>query len=224
MLHVIIPTLNTAPALSRLLPDLQQAPDLPVWIADGGSVDDTIQVATGHGARILAAPPGRGPQLIVGAEAALTAGAQWLLTLHADSRLPPGWATFLTDHCQRFPSQAAAFALRFDDPHPLATVIAGAATLRSRTLGLPWGDQGLLISAALYRATGGYRPLPLMEDVDLVRRIGRQRLRILPAALTTGADRYRRDGWLRRPLKNAALLLRYALGADPQDLAERYRR
>lgn len=224
MLHLIIPTLNAAPALSRLLPTLQQAPVSGVWVSDGGSADDTVAVAARHAARLLTGPAGRGPQLITGAEAALAAGADWLLFLHADSLLPVAWPALLTGHCRAFPDQAAAFALRFDDPHPLATVVAGAATLRSRWLGLPWGDQGLLISAALYRAIGGYRPLPLMEDVDLVRRIGRRRLRILPAALTTGADRYRRDGWIRRPLKNAALLLRYALGTDPQTLADRYRR
>lgn len=224
MLHVIIPTLNAGTGLTRLLPALLKGGVAQIWVADGGSDDATLASAGHCGARILSCPPGRGRQLSAGAEAALQAGAGWLLFLHADSTLPEGWADLLTEHRLRFPGHAAAFALRFDDPHPLAAVIAGAATLRSRWLGLPWGDQGLFLPASLYRAVGGYRPLPLMEDVDLVRRIGRRQLRLLPAALTTGADRYRRDGWIRRPLKNAALLLRYALGEDPQTLADRYRR
>jgi hypothetical protein len=93
--------------------------------------------------------------------------------------------------------------------------------LRCVLLGLPYGDQGLLISRRLYEEVGGYRPLPLMEDVDLVRRL-RGRLRPLAARALTSAERYRRDGYLGRSVRNAVLLARYFAGADPERLAKAY--
>jgi hypothetical protein len=93
---------------------------------------------------------------------------------------------------------------------------------RSRRFGLPYGDQGLLISKALYDAVGGYRPLPLMEDVDLVRRLGRARLRPLGARALTSGARFRREGYWRRSRRNWVLLARYLRGADPAELARGY--
>ena len=110
MLHVIIPTLNAGTGLTRLLPALHKGGVAQIWVADGGSDDATLASAGHCGARILSCPPGRGRQLSAGAEAALQAGAGWLLFLHADSTLPEGWADLLTDHRLRFPGHAAAFA------------------------------------------------------------------------------------------------------------------
>jgi hypothetical protein len=94
--------------------------------------------------------------------------------------------------------------------------------LRVGLLALPYGDQGLLVSRALYQAVGGYRPLPLMEDVDLVRRIGRRRLAVLDAAATTSADRWHRDGWARRSARNLACLALHRLGMSEDKVARLY--
>lgn len=220
MLHVVIPTLNAAETLPRILPRLAGQ---RIWTVDGGSSDGTADHARQAGCSVLVTSPGRGGQLSAGAKAAMADGATWLLFLHADSQLPDDAFSLIAEHCQRFPASAAAFRLAFDDPHPLAAVLAAAATLRSRWLGLPWGDQGLLCPVPLYEQSGGYAPLPLMEDVDLVRRLGRSRLRQFPAAITTDAKRYRRDGWIRRPLRNVGLLCLYALGVSPHRLARWYR-
>ena len=96
------------------------------------------------------------------------------------------------------------------------------ANWRARAFGLPYGDQGLLISRVLYDAAGGYAPLPLMEDVDLVRRLGKRRLAPLEAVAVTAAERYRRNGWWRRPLRNLCLLGLYVLGIPPERLARWY--
>jgi hypothetical protein len=91
-----------------------------------------------------------------------------------------------------------------------------------KLLALPYGDQGLLISRALYDAVGGYRPLPLMEDVDLVRRLGRRRLAVLPATATTSAERWRRDGWARRSARNLACLALHRMGMSEERVARIY--
>ena len=95
--------------------------------------------------------------------------------------------------------------------------------MRVRLFGLAYGDQGLLISRRLYDEVGGFRPLALMEDVDLARRIGRHRLRRLTATALTSAERWRRDGWIRRSGRNLACLALYAGGVAPARLARFYR-
>jgi hypothetical protein len=91
-----------------------------------------------------------------------------------------------------------------------------------KLLGLPYGDQGLLISRPLYEAVGGYRALPLMEDVDLVRRIGAWRLRVLSAEAWTSAERWRKQGWIRRSARNLLCLSLYRMGWSPERLARFY--
>ena len=118
--------------------------------------------------------------------------------------------------------RAGYFRLAFDDPASQARRIERLANWRSRSLGLPYGDQGLLISRACYDALGGFAALPLMEDVELARRLGRRRLVALPAAALTSAARYRRGGWWRRPLRNLTLLGLFYAGLPPAWLRRLY--
>jgi len=120
-------------------------------------------------------------------------------------------------------NQAAAFRFALDDPAPAARRLEALVAWRCRALGLPYGDQGLLLSRALHDAVGGYRPLPLMEDVDLVRRIGRRRVVILDAAAVTSAVRFRAGGYLRRSARNLACLALYLAGMPPPLIARLYR-
>lgn len=205
-LSVVIPTLNAAATLPSSLASLAEAEDgIEVIVADGGSTDGTAALAP----YVVEAPRGRGSQLAAGAAAA---GGSWLLFLHADTRLGPGWWAEATAHMDGFPGHAAAFRLAFDDPAPQARRIERLAAWRCQTFALPYGDQGLLVSRRLYDAVGGFRPLPLMEDVDLVRRLGRRRLRLLSTCAITSAERYRRDGWLARPARNLTCLGLWWLG------------
>ena len=144
--------------------------------------------------------------------------------LHADTRLSRGWARAAGRHAgdPRNRERAAVFRLAFDDKAPQARRVAGLANWRARVLGLPYGDQGLLISRSFYEGLGGYRPLVLMEDVDLVRRIGRRHLAHLEATALTSAARYRRDGWWRRPARNLLVLALYFLGVPPVRLRRLY--
>ena len=118
--------------------------------------------------------------------------------------------------------KAAHFKFALDDASNAARRVELMANWRARRLGLPYGDQGLLMSRKHYHALVGYLDIPIMEDVDMARRIGRQNLVELPATATTSADRYQRDGYWLRPLRNLALLALYFLGVSPQRLAKLY--
>lgn len=220
---IVIPTLNTGASLACTLAALPAHPDLgfSTTICDGGSRDDTVAIAQRSGAAVVEAAPGRGGQLATGAAAGR---APWLLFLHADTRLQSGAAKVIARFVQSDDGKAGYFRLRFDAEEAGARRVERLAAWRCRTFGLPYGDQGLLISRPHYQRVGGFRPLPLMEDVDLVRRIGRDNLVPLDADALTSAARYRRDGWLLRPLRNLTCLTLYFAGVPPRTLRRLYGR
>jgi rSAM/selenodomain-associated transferase 2 len=214
--------LNAADTLPQLLRALRSAPLVrEIIVADGGSQDGTAAAASAAGARIILAAPGRGTQLAAGA--ARSTG-QWFLFLHADCRPEPGWVdaveVFLA--APQAAGRAGYFALVLDDPAPAARRLERIVAWRCRALALPYGDQGLLISRALYDAVGGYAPLPLMEDVDLVRRLGRHRLARIGGRCVASARRYRHDGYWRRPLRNLFCLALYFAGLPPERILRLY--
>ncbi|PZW48275.1 GT2 family glycosyltransferase [Humitalea rosea] len=218
MLAVVIPTLNTAAAsLPACLGALAEAPfPVEVLLANGGGTAAPIP-----GARVLTTPRGRGAQIAAGVAATT---APWLLLLHDDTVLAPGWSAAAARFMAEQPEGAAYFRLRFDDTSRAARRVERLAAWRCRRLRLPYGDQGLLVSRATLAAVGGVRPLPLMEDVDLIRRLvraGRPLVGLEVAALTSAA-RYRRDGWWARPLRNLSILTLWACGVAPSRLARWY--
>lgn len=222
MLDVVIPCLNAACDLAVTLPTLGVAsPVSRVIVCDGGSVDDSVDVARRHGAHVVAGSPGRGTQLAAGAAATV---APWVLFLHADTRLGAGWQAaalgFMGEPANL--RRAGYFRLRFASEHRAARRVERLARWRAVALGLPYGDQGLLIARRFYDALGGFRPMPLMEDVELVRRIGRRNLVALEADATTSAARYERDGWILRPVRNLLCLTLYAVGVPPGQIKRLY--
>jgi rSAM/selenodomain-associated transferase 2 len=221
---VVIPTLDEAarigPCLAALTEGLMRGLITELVLADGGSTDGIGAVADAAGARLVAAPPGRGPQLAAGARAARGA---WLLFLHADTVLSPGWAEAAARHIAERPDRAGYFRLAFDSRHPMARVTAGWANLRARAFGMPFGDQGLLVPRALYERVGGYPEIPLMEDMGVARRLGGA-LAPLDATAVTSAERYLREGWLARGARNLSTQALWLAGVPPERLAARYRR
>ncbi len=190
-------------------------------MADGGSADATVAIAGAGCARVIVAARGRGTQLAAGAAAA---AGEWLLFLHADCLLEAGWAEAVDVFIAQSPAESRAgyFDFALDDPAAAARRVERVVAWRCRVLGLPYGDQGLLISRALYDAVGGFAPLPLMEDVDLVRRLGRRRLARIGTRCVASARRYRRDGYWRRPLRNLFCLSLYFVGMAPERIARFY--
>lgn len=214
-LSIIIPTLNAAAFLPATLAALGDVPE--IIIVDGGSTDATTAIAIASGARLLTAPRGRGTQIAAGIAAATQ---PWLLLLHADTCLSPGWRN--AAHGQA--SHAGYFRFVLDSADPRARRLERMVAWRCRVLGLPYGDQGLLIHRDLLRAAGGMNPLPLMEDVDLIRRIGPSRLLALPAAAVTSARKWETQGYLRRSARNLLCLSLWFAGVPPRLIQRIYGR
>ncbi|NQV44570.1 MAG: glycosyltransferase [Rhodospirillales bacterium] len=222
MLSIVIPTLQAEATLRATLETCVQAPSpRDIIVVDGGSVDDSRGIALSYGARIVTTSPGRGTQLAEGAKAAT---GDWLLFLHADTRLGEGWQdcvrAFMKEPTNR--QKVGVFRFCLNDPTPAARRIEVLANWRTIRLGLPYGDQGLLISHSLYHSIGGFHSVPLMEDVSFVRRVGKKNLVVLKADAITSATRYQRGGYWIRPLRNLFLLMLFLLGVPPHVLAKMY--
>lgn len=223
MLSIVIPALDAEPEIEATLAALSPAGGLEyeIIVADGGSADGTAALAERLGALVVTCPSGRGRQLIAGAAAAK---GDWLLFVHADTRLSPGWRAEVAGFIAEPENMRRAGVFRFvlDDEAAPARRLERIAAWRGRLLGLPYGDQGLLIAREFYEAIGGYQPLALMEDVALVRRIGRRRLVWLESAAVTSARRYRTGGYLLRPARNLLCLTLYFLGLPTRLIARLY--
>ena len=232
-LSVVVPGLNEAQRLPALLAQLQQASDLvgEVLVVDGGSEDASRSIAALAGARLLRQSGGRGRQLAAGVAAAQGC---WLLLLHGDCSLPRGWDLALRRAIQqgqtRSPkptgagAQAYYFELAIGGRQPGLWLVELAVALRSRWWQRPYGDQGLLLPAALLAAAGGVKPIPLMEDLDLVQRLRRHgRLVSLRLRLSVDGRRWQRLGIWGATLANARLRQAWRRGVNPEELARCYR-
>lgn len=228
MISVIIPTRNSESglgmALTALVPAAVEGIVREVIVVDGGSTDRTLMVADQAGVEVATAEPVRGKQLRTGVA---RARSNWLLFLHPDTVLEHGWEHEASQFMERVDSgrrrrSAAAFRFTIDDVGLAPRALEAVVGLRTGLLRRAFGDQGLLIPRNLYDEVGGFAPLPVMEDVDLIRRLGRRRLVILRSRALTSSLPYRRDGYLRRAMRNQACLALYHCRVPAQRLARLY--
>jgi len=221
-LSIVIPALDEAPNLSRLLPDLARGcPDAEVIVVDGGSRDGTADVVGRHpGARLLASERGRARQMNAGARAA---AGDVLLFLHADTWLPEGAAAAIEDAVADTEVAGGRFDVRFDSPRPVFRLVAAFMNARSRASGICTGDQAIFARRSVFEAVGGYPDIPLMEDVELSRRLKRLgRVRALRLRVTTSARKWEREGPLRTIGLMWALRLLHFFGVAPARLHRWY--
>ena len=219
-LSVVIPTLDEAAALPALLDDLRELKPLfgEIVIADAGSSDGTVDLARAAGARIVPAPRGRARQLNAGAQ---YSRGDWLLFLHADSRIDTAACAAIRDALAVVPPvDAAVFRFAIDLPPVWKRMIEAGQAIRESLFGLAYGDQGLLIRRECFDAVGGYPELPLMEDVVMIRRLRRRYgVARLPAAVLTSGRRYRQRGIVRTWISHTLFITLFAAGVSPARLA-----
>jgi rSAM/selenodomain-associated transferase 2 len=220
LVTVVIPVLQDTAAAKGLLAALPVTPEVEIIVVDGDHDEDLDRyVRTRPGARLVRTNAGRGHQMNVGAAAG---SGDWLLFLHADSQLPPDWLVAFRTLGDS--GVAGWFRFALDDDAWQARVLEHLVAWRVRLLRLPYGDQGLFVRRRLFQRMGGYRELPLFEDVEFVRRLTRlDEVVELPLPLRTSSRRWRRDGWIRRSGRNVTLVALYFAGVSPAWLERRYR-
>ncbi|MDP5291735.1 TIGR04283 family arsenosugar biosynthesis glycosyltransferase [Oceanimonas sp. CHS3-5] len=216
-LSIIIPALNEATTLPATLKALP--PHAEVIVVDGGSTDDTPRLAQRLGARVIPSRPGRARQMNAGAAAAR---GQCLLFLHADTLLPDRAAELVTTALQRH--HWGRFDVILQGRQPMLAVIGRLMNLRSRLSGIATGDQGLFMRKSTFSAVGGFPEQPLMEDIELSKRLKKQGP---PACLRqrvrTSGRRWEQNGLWRTIWLMWRLRFAYWRGADPEQLAAQYR-
>lgn len=221
MICIVIPTLNCADHLSMLLAQLNGAERIVV--ADGGSMDGTIDVAV-QNAVIAAGAKGRGQQLALGASH--SGEADWLLFIHADNLLPQDWQSSVQQHIASHPNAVGYFRYRANAKGFWPRFMDFWVGMRCQWWGLPYGDQGLLISKSMYDAVGGYPAQSLFEDVALIDAIkakfGRTKLRHMKEHMRVDISKYGAEGIWARGRKNLRLLKAYRGGANIDGLAKSY--
>ncbi len=216
---VIIPTLDEAEGVGALIAALSHDGFEEIIVADGGSQDDTQSRAAAAGALVTSSSRGRGHQLSAGARAA---SGEILFFIHADCRPPPG-ARAMTEATLRASGvSAGCFRLKFDKDHPLLGFYAFMSRINHGLF--TYGDQGLFLLRSTYLRIGGYRDMPLFEDVEIMQRLRRAgRVVKLSDPMLTSARRFLRDGVGRRELMSAGLVALYHLGVSPNRLEQWYR-
>jgi len=221
LLSVIVPALDEAAALGRTLERIQRADGIEVILCDGGSRDATREIAAQAGASVLVSAGGRAARQNAGA--AVARGRQ-LLFLHADTLLPDGYADLIRRALDRPATVAGAFRFGTDGSGAAMRLVEWGANVRSAVFQWPYGDQGLFLEKRVFDELGGFAPLPIMEDYELVRRLRRRGpVATLGAAAITSARRWQRLGALRTTLRNLAMVAGFRAGVAPERLARFYR-
>ncbi len=214
LISIVIPTLQEEENIPACLSSTEQARNVERIVVDGGSRDRTVEIAQALGATVLHSRKGRALQMNAGAE---KASGEMLIFLHADTRLPLGFDRYVREALQQPGIAVGAFEFRLDAYSRGLKIIEKIANWRSRALQLPYGDQSLFLRAALFRQAGGFPELPIMEDVELVRRLRKKgRIQTLSYPAVTSARRWKELGLFRTTLINEAVLSAYYLGVSPR--------
>ncbi len=219
-LSVVVPTLNEEHVLAATLQRARQPGVRELIVADGGSTDATRAVAAQFADVVLSAPRGRAAQMNAGAE---RASGDILLFLHADTLLPDGFAPLVIAACTRPGVIGGRFDVDLQPSSPLIKLTAVLMNWRSRLTHITTGDQAMFIARDAFARLGGYARIPLMEDIDLSRRMKRVgRIACLRQQVTSSSRRWQENGALRTILLMWSLRALYFFGVSPDRLQRLY--
>ena len=222
LISIIIPAVDEGDIIGDTLTAATGVVGVEVIVVDGGSRDNTREIAAARGARVIASELGRAVQMNKGAA---VARGEILLFLHGDCLLPKGFVDQIHNTLATPHTAAGAFRLAIEAPGLSLRVLEKLVYWRSQFLQMVYGDQALFMTAQIFHALGGFPELPLMEDFEFARRLRRRgRIAILNQVVTTSARRWQRLGLLRTTTINQLIVAAYLLGVDPKRLAHWYRK
>jgi len=219
---VVIPTYNSEKTITTTLNSITKYFN-KIIIVDAESSDLTIELSQKYKTKIIKSIQSRGSQLLLGSKKVST---DWIFFLHSDTVLERKniieVKKFISDDLNYF--KAASFKIKFNKNNIWSYLLGFIVNIRSKYLKLPYGDQGLLISKKFYKKVGGYKEIPLMEDVTIIRDIGFSNIKILNSYVVTDSIRYETQGWLVRPMINLYCLTLYFFGFNINNINKIYER
>ena len=219
IISIIIPVLNEAEIIQLTLNLLQQYSQVEIIVVDGGSQDNTVALAVQTGVKVISVHQNRAAQMNAGAN---IARGDILLFLHADTRLPSNFVELAIETLKPNNIVAGAFELAIDGEDLSLRLIELLVKVRSHLFSLPYGDQAIFISKKAFVDSGGFADLPIMEDFEFIKRIGKG-IAIAPATVTTSGRRWQKLGVWKTTLINQAIIAGYYLGISPTKLSNFYR-
>ena len=222
-ISIIIPVLNEEKLLEKNLCKLKKDSSIEIIVVDGGSKDQTVQIADNSEVKVLFSPkPNRGYQMNKGA---VVATGDILLFLHIDTILPNNYQSIIFDTLSNCQTIAGAFELHIDSQQFSLRFLERLINWRSHFFSLPYGDQAIFMKTSVFRAIGGFANLPIMEDFELIQRLKKRgKITIVPAQVTTSSRRWQKLGVVQTTLINQLIILGYYLGVTPEKLARLYGR
>ena len=219
VISIIIPVLNEAEIIQPILNQLHEYSQVEIIVVDGGSLDNTVALAVQTGVKVISVPQSRAAQMNAGAN---IARGDILLFLHADTKLPSNFVELVVETLKPANVVAGAFELAIDGEAKSLRWIELLVKVRSRLFSLPYGDQAIFISKKAFIDSGGFADLPIMEDFEFIKRIGKG-IAIAPATVTTSGRRWQKLGVWKTTLINQAIIAGYYLGISPTRLSNFYR-
>ncbi|MEA5598926.1 TIGR04283 family arsenosugar biosynthesis glycosyltransferase [Rivularia sp. UHCC 0363] len=220
-ISIIIPALNESKNIKATLASTQISTNTEIIVVDGGSQDNTVDIAQSAGVKVITGYQNRACQMNAGA---MNATGDILLFLHADTVLPANFDAMIRTAIQQPLAVAGAFSLRINAPQIGLRLVEWGVKLRSKWLQMPYGDQGIFITKKVFDSIGGFPALPIMEDFELIRNLKRLgKITLIPVPVITSPRRWLKKGVLQTTLINQIVIIAYFLGISPQRIRSWYR-
>ncbi|MBF2016227.1 MAG: TIGR04283 family arsenosugar biosynthesis glycosyltransferase [Rivularia sp. T60_A2020_040] len=220
-ISIIIPTLNESKNIKATLASTQKSTNIEIIVVDGGSEDNTVDIAQSPGVKVIKSCKNRAYQMNTGA---MNATGDILLFLHADTLLPANFDEMIRIGLQQPKTVAGAFSLRINAPQTGLRLVEWGVKFRSKWLQMPYGDQGIFITKKIFNDIGGFPELPIMEDFELIRNLKRLgKITLIPVPVITSPRRWLKKGVWQTTLINQIVIIAYFLGVSPKIIRSWYR-